>query len=328
MFQSYDKIPESARRWTDDEAALRRLHRLKWVATEKIHGANFCFVVGAAGARGARRKALLDPGEDFFSHRAVQAGLEEGLRALWRELGSPEGALVYGELYGGGYPHPDVAPAPGVSPVQTGCWYAPGIHFMAFDLAVIAGGERRWIGFEEARGRLVDAGVPCVAPLFIGGFADACAQPVAFETTLPALHGLPPLDDNLAEGFVVKPLGEALLPDGRRPVVKIKHPRFAEDARYHQARAPEREPHAPEVAPLDALEWAVLSRMTPPRLQSARSKLGPSAPAGALAAEVARDVSEDLEEAEGALLAGLSAEDRALVEGLVEDEARALVAAG
>ena len=64
MFRSYDKIPESARRWTDDEAALRRLHRLKWVATEKIHGANFCFLLDGDGVR-----------DDRFSFATLNANL-------------------------------------------------------------------------------------------------------------------------------------------------------------------------------------------------------------------------------------------------------------
>ena len=329
-FPMYDKIPENTRRWGVDEAEMRRATRGDWVVSEKIHGANFCAVVDGAGIRGAKRKSLLADGEDFFNHRRVLERLRGPLRHLFAAVadagGAPEKLLVYGELYGGRYPHPEVPEVPGVQAVQTGVWYAPDVEFQAFDVAVVRGGERRWLGFEEARALLQSAGVPCVTPLFIGPYAEALAFSPVFPTGVPARHGLPPLEDNLAEGIVVKPLAAVSLPDGGRPVLKIKHPRFAEDARYHQGERWE----TPVVgaSPLVALEWAIVSRLNRPRLESALSKLGPETPGRVLADEIVADVREEVLESCAEEWARLGDEDRALLEAVLEDEAAALVAAG
>ena len=328
-FPMYDKIPENTRRWGVDEDAMRRATRGDWVVSEKIHGANFCAVVDGAGIRGAKRKSLLADGEDFFNHRRVLERLREPLRHLFALYtaadGPPDQLLVYGELYGGRYPHPEVPEVPGVQAVQTGVWYAPDVEFQAFDVAAVRGGARRWLGFEEARALLLDAGVPCVTPLFIGPYAEALAFSPVFTTGVPARHGLPPLEDNLAEGVVVKPLAAVTLPDGGRPVLKIKHPRFAEDARYHQG---ERWQTAPVVgaSPLVALEWAVVSRLNGPRLESALSKLGPETPAPALADEIISDVLEEVLEVCADDWGRLGDEDRALLKAVLAEEAAALVA--
>lgn len=41
----------------------------------------------------------------------------------------------YGELFGGKYPHPDVAAHPDVRPIQSGVYYCPDLRFAAFDVA-------------------------------------------------------------------------------------------------------------------------------------------------------------------------------------------------
>ena len=47
-----------------------------------------------------------------------------------------EGVILFGELCGGQYPHPDVQPDGSARPVQRGIWYSPRIEFVVFDIAV------------------------------------------------------------------------------------------------------------------------------------------------------------------------------------------------
>ncbi len=318
MFTPYDRIPMSSRSWEADPAALRRLSRVDWVVTEKIHGANFCFVISGDGIDCARRKALLGPGEDFFGHNRVLNRLREPLRRLFAAQGAPR-LFVYGELFGGGYPHPDVPAVSGVQPVQTGVWYHPDVRFVAFDV-VSEEARRGWWGFDEMTTALEAAGVPFVPPRFIGGWSDALTQSVDFTTEVPARLGLPPLGDNLAEGIVLKPR-EPVLVGERRPTLKRKNPRFAEDARYLQARKWD----APTTAPLDVLEYAMLSRLTPARVAAARSKLGPSASPDEMAHEVSEDVWRELGEEHSGLVAALPREDAALLAATLAEEAATLV---
>ncbi|MEO1270825.1 MAG: hypothetical protein AAFX99_22285 [Myxococcota bacterium] len=62
LFESYPKIAESVGSWRLNEADTRALNKVPWVVTEKVHGANFSWLVDAEGGlRCAKRKALLEP---------------------------------------------------------------------------------------------------------------------------------------------------------------------------------------------------------------------------------------------------------------------------
>src|SRR5437016_8038652 len=110
-FAPYDKIAE---RLEADEAAHRALARVPWVVTEKLHGANLALLSDGDEVRAAKRKALLEPGDEFFGWQAIVARFADPIRALAKAALAADAAaisvIVYGELFGGGYPHPDVAP--------------------------------------------------------------------------------------------------------------------------------------------------------------------------------------------------------------------------
>ena len=87
LHAGYEKMAESLAELDLDEAGLRALRKTEWVVTEKIHGASFALVAELSSSlptpalaspgstaitfRAARRKAFLEPGEDFFGHLAL-----------------------------------------------------------------------------------------------------------------------------------------------------------------------------------------------------------------------------------------------------------------
>src|SRR5687767_3024442 len=105
-----------------------------WVATEKIHGANL--VVATDGTRDAigKRKAWLADDEPFFGWQLLRNDLVVAARSIRLALAISGASIVrlHGEIFGGAYPHPDVAPVRGMSAVQGGVWYAPDIRFALF----------------------------------------------------------------------------------------------------------------------------------------------------------------------------------------------------
>lgn len=137
-------------------------------STEKVHGSNLALVVeagdgGAAATaptvRIARRRGFIAPGEDFFGLTGTDglglpagatAGGDGGLQArleamalkaftAWRGAAAGERDVmwIYGELFGGMYPHEDVEEDParrGRAPVQRGVYYCPELRFMVFDI--------------------------------------------------------------------------------------------------------------------------------------------------------------------------------------------------
>jgi Rnl2 family RNA ligase len=332
-FQGYEKMAERTEDWLADEAVQRRLAKLEWVVTEKVHGAAFALVADDEGVRAAKRKGLLGPGESFFGYQLVLQDLREPVGELLRFCrgADPEvtQVAVHGELFGGSYPHPDVPAAPGVHPIQTGVWYCPEVRFLAYDVAEIRReGARDYLGWHEAAAALEAVGIPRLEPLHVGTQAEAMAWPERFSTTLPARFGLPSLEGNQAEGLVIRPAATVWLETRRgraRPLLKRKPPEFTEDPRYHQAQAwPE--PEVTGVPPLDLLEFEARALLVPPRLASAISKAGELTPGDAARrAEVVgllvEDLLEELARTRPLVLAGLELGDRELLEGLLEDMA-------
>lgn len=324
----------------------------EWAAAEKVHGAHFAVVCDAAGVRPAKRRELLgDEDLDAFfgvsriwpavavaadrfatTLRAARHRDVDGAAAQGRPVPA---VTLYGELAGGRYPHPDVPAEPGVDPVQTGVWYAPGLHWLLFDATIDAPetvdtldigntghtgntgetrdttGGRLWISDRTLREVASTAGLACVPPLAHGPRHQLDDLPRVFPTRVPAQFGLPELDGNLAEGYVLKPAGEwhEAAPGGQssglsggaaRPVVKVKQPAFAEDRRYSGAQPYLPPPQGAAGVPA----WLVLQAaalLTPARAAAAVSKTGPCTPLDAVADEIAQDAADDTAAAVGGL---------------------------
>ena len=241
-WRRYPKIPESTARWT---ASAEANNADEYVVTEKLHGANFSIILGANGdAAFASRSGVLALNDNFYGFRSQ--GLDHYLATRARRLHSlcvsdgvcvgEDGIItIYGELCGGHYPHPAVAAVPGLGPVQRGCWYAPQLCFVAFDVRVHCKSGTRFMDFAAARTAATDAGFLFTRPLLQGPLSLCLHFPARFGTHLPATLGLPALEDdpNWAEGIVVRPAQEpavwpAVCSSGDRRLVKIKIPEFSE----------------------------------------------------------------------------------------------------
>lgn len=329
----YPKISESPGEWQLDLASQRQLDRQTWVVSEKLHGANFGFATDGSELRCAKRKAWLEPGDPFFGYATLRDELAARVLAAFAQLRAQRPELrrldVCGELFGGAYPHPDVPAVAGLQAVQTGVYYAPGLCFAAFDLRTWEDeGPPRFLGWGELCAVCDSVELPRAPELARGSLREAQEVPLdALVTTWPARLGLPALPGNLAEGVVVRPLEELVLPTPRGPrraLFKRKPPRFSEDPRYHQARKPPARAGAdPGSYALELLTWRVEELVNPNRLAAARSKVG-RAESGAERAEVAallrEDVLEVLEHEHAAELAALDLTARELLEAHLDDE--------
>ncbi|RKT10969.1 Rnl2 family RNA ligase [Streptomyces sp. 1114.5] len=302
----------------------------EWIAAEKVHGAHFAVVCeGGASVRAAKRRELLDDEglDGFFGVSRIwpqlavaAARFADVLRGTW---GPSAVVTVYGELAGGRYPHPGVPALAGVDPVQTGVWYAPGLHWLPFDATVETADGRWWIADRALREAAGAAGLACVPLLGRGALNTLHDLPVRYPSRVPALFGLPELADNLAEGYVLKPAGEwreaGVAEVVARPLVKVKQQAFAEDERYDGARPYLPPPEGAAGVPAWLLVQAS-ALLTPARAAAAVSKLGPGTGAEAVVGEIAQDVADEL----GDALGGLEESVRAALRRALEPGARAL----
>ncbi|GGM31335.1 RNA ligase family protein [Dactylosporangium sucinum] len=276
-----------------------------WIATEKIHGAN----VVVAGGRGAptrvgKRKDWLRADEAFFGWQLLRPAFDRAVAVALRHT-SAATVRLYGELYGGHYPHPDVPAVPGVSPVQTGVWYAPDIRFALFDVLADDAFRR----YDDVAAIAAESGLDVVPLLARGTRSTVDTVGERFESRVPGALGLPAIDGNLAEGVVLRP--DAAGPPGRRPSLKVKVLEF-DELRYSGSQP--WDPYAfvgPEE--LCRLAEGLVNR---PRLASARSKVGPD-DLEALADEVVLDVLVDLADAFPAATAALSEAEQRRLEAAV-----------
>lgn len=195
---------------------------------EKVHGANVSFLCDDLDIRMARRTAVLEPEENFYDYQQVLERYSGCVYHIFNLLrpGCPEmtSLAVYGELFGGAYPHPCVTPDRWAKPVQQGIWYGPGHDFYAFDIYVFTEDGGYFLPVGDVCRLCSTAGLLYARTLFTGTLSDCLSYPMPFPTRIPAELGLPPLPGNLCEGIVLKPLDPILLPDGTRIAVKVKRP--------------------------------------------------------------------------------------------------------
>lgn len=272
-----------------------------WLATEKVHGAQLVLEAGRA-VRFGKRKAWLADAEPFFGWQLLRASLTEAALMIRAAVG--EDVILYGELFGGAYPHPDVAPVPGLQAVQTGVWYSPSLHWALFDVRV---GDS-FLPSETVDQLAGNAGVLRVPVIAKGSMAELEALPTRAPTRVPGLLGLPPIADNIAEGLVIKPLGARQVTDAaplKRKIAEFSEGRFDESAAFHDVGA----------LGLESL-WTHAERcLTPGRLASARSKVGVDAEA--IREELVFDVLLDLALAFPHSFARLGSEEDTLRERLM-----------
>lgn len=235
----YEKMPKSLKNMGLNEKALQELEKVKWTVTEKVHGANFSFVYENHSLGFAKRKDFLKWTDDFFGFQTVAMALENKIMELFEQLSldvKAERYILYGELFGGKYPHPEVQPDEQVQAIQTGVYYCPSVSFCAFDLAFESGDQKHYLDYEAAIGYFERFGIFHATPLFTGRFNEALSFNTRIPSAIPAQLGLPPLEGNIIEGVVIKPMNHSKLKElSERPILKLKNKEFDEEKKFHEA---------------------------------------------------------------------------------------------
>ena len=287
-YVSYEKIPESPNKWNLTQSDYRAFKKTDWVVTEKIHGANFGITTDGSEVRFAKRKEFLQSDEDFFDYQSLRTQLVHQVKEIFKILQAERTrtlrVFVYGELFGGEYPHPEVPEVPHVQAVQTGIYYSPKIEYCAFDIAVEENGNsnsRFYQDYDKALKIFQQVGMMGAEALFIGKYEEVLKYKIGFDSTIPSLLGLPPLPfRNPAEGIVIKPVKSIYVETAKgrfRPILKIKIPEFAEDSRFHQATKWTYQKAAAltqELSIEEELSQEMLALVTETRLSNVISKIG------------------------------------------------------
>ena len=136
---------------------------------------------------------------------------------------------VFGELFGGSYPHPDVQRVGRLTMIQKGVYYAPDHEFYGFDIYVFTNDGGYYLSVDQAEGLFESEGFFYAKPLFKGTLDECLAYPNEFQSRIAEWLGYPPIEDNICEGIVIRPVTPHYLRTGSRALIKSKNARFAEN---------------------------------------------------------------------------------------------------
>jgi len=170
----------------------------------------------------------LRPYSKFFNFLEVAARYKPiVLKAfeITKQLYEPELTTIqiFGELFGGLYPNQKGLETTVF--VQKGVYYCPLNDFYAFDIH----NGKHFMDYNTILDIFEKAGFPVYAkPLFRGSFQDAMKFPNLFITKIPDYYNLPKLENNYAEGVVIRPIQSKHLPTGSRILFKNKIDAFSE----------------------------------------------------------------------------------------------------
>lgn len=192
--------------------------------TEKIHGSNFCIEISNKGIKFGSRNKYLPENENFHNHEKATIKAVKGLEKLYNSLVNVEKVRIYGEMFGGSYNHPEVPKTVNASKIQKGVFYSPDNNFLAFDIKL----DKEYLS-QDAFFKLCELyDIPHVKMLFKGNLQECLEYKNDFESTIYEYYNLPKIENNIAEGIVIKPHYLNLNIGQHRVVVKSKNETFKE----------------------------------------------------------------------------------------------------
>src|SRR5690606_13511325 len=131
--------------------------------------------------------------------------------------------IIYGELCGGSYPHPEVEKQ-NHSTVQKGVYYSPKTEFYIFDIMI----DEEFIDHHRVIELCEQYNFLHARILKEGTLEECLDYPNKFQTTIPRDLGLPEIENNFCEGTVIKPRRSLFFPRGSRVILKNKNEIFSE----------------------------------------------------------------------------------------------------
>jgi Rnl2 family RNA ligase len=203
-----------------------------YVVQEKVHGSNVCFVTDGEKVSFGKRTGFVETGEKLYDHEALLERNTSKAVALFsiikENLPDTKTITVFGEMFGGKYPHPDVKNSTKTMVIQKGVYYCPNNEFYAFDLYVTTEENSRYLSVDEANVFFEQGEFFYAQTLFRGTLNECLLYPNNFQSLISDWFGLQPIEDNICEGVVIRPVAPTYLRNGSRVLLKNKNARFAE----------------------------------------------------------------------------------------------------
>lgn len=298
-FKKYSSIENSYRtRFIEKIEEYGYAGNTEYIVQEKAHGANVSFWNrGCAGITPAKRTSMLPwDGKDlqrFYNLGVVTNENTRELSDIFQRVVDITGAdydeiAVYGELIGGSYPHPDVEKV-NQKAVQKGVYYCPEQRLYLFDIR--HGGT--YVDPEVSEKIFSEHNILYAKTLFRGTLQECLEYPNEYQSTIPEDLGLPPIEDNVCEGNVIKPAKALYFPNGERIIIKNKNKKFSEKQKAAKKPKVKKVIELPEN--VQKYMEDIAEYVNENRLRNVLSKMGPvtNKDFGKIAGSFSKDAIED-----------------------------------
>lgn len=256
-FYSYPEIENSYQEGFVQKIKDRGLGNVPYIVTEKIHGSNSQIRFDACTGEFSygSRNHYLEEEEKFYNVQGCfdrlredvllfAKGLSSDLQALGQKLSA---VTLYGEVFGGSYPHEDVVKDRNAIKVQKGVFYCPRNEWAAFDASYTTEGSDRAFFLPGSKffSLCFLSGISTVPVLALVHDIDAALKfPEDGASKVYEKYGLPALADNIMEGIVFRPYFQDVWFGDHRVILKKKSAKFKEKSRAKKNEAPVEVPEA------------------------------------------------------------------------------------
>lgn len=228
-FKKYSSIENAYQESFINQIKLQGLALEEFIVQEKVHGANFCFITDGDSIQVGKRSGLIRVDEDFFNYQSILNRYESKVKNLFTDLKNSHGIktmILFGELFGGGYPHEDVQKDRNAKLVQRGVYYTPHNDFFAFDIYI---DSSDYMNVDLSNSLFAKHGFIYAKTLFKGTLSECLEYNNKYQTTIPVEFGLPSIDGNYCEGNIIRSLKNLRLKNGSRVIVKHKNEDWLEN---------------------------------------------------------------------------------------------------
>jgi Rnl2 family RNA ligase len=276
-FKKYTSIENTFDKDFIEKFYTEGCEKQEFVVQEKVHGSNICFVTDGKTVGFGKRTGFVEEGEKFYDYEELLERYRQKVIDLFTvvkgDIPDIKTITVFGEMFGGKYPHPEVKNNPTTVVIQKGVFYCPFHEFYAFDLYVKTKDTGRYLPVDKMNAIFERGGFFYAKTLFCGTLDECLKYPNDFQSVISEWLGLPPIEDNICEGIVIRPTEPTYLSNGARVLLKNKNARFAEKKAIKK-RQPKLFVEPSYSAMLNELLPVVEEYVTENRLNNVVSKIG------------------------------------------------------
>lgn len=229
-FKKYCSIENSYMEKFIDKIKTNAPKDSKWMVTEKIHGCNCQITYDGETVVFGKRNGFVEEGENFYNIEKVLEPYKENIKKMFEYIKQEvdlQTLTIFGELFGGHYPHPDVTPDRTASKVQKGVYYHPSNRFMAFDICL---NNSIYLCGKDFVNLCEQFNLPTVPVLSTNiDFDQALLYPNNGQSLVNVRYNLPKIEDNIMEGVVIRGWDKDYYATPlSRAIIKNKNDRFKE----------------------------------------------------------------------------------------------------